>query len=139
AGRYGSAVPLAFGPGGKVLAVLSAEEGEVNEEGDAWGAHLRLWDVPAGRCVAELKKSNDRLPGQAGFSPDGRILALADYLGKLELPRVILWDVRTSKRLHSSVLDKIPAWAFAFSSDSRLLATVGEGAQRPSCQETLGT
>ncbi len=66
---------LAFAPDGKTLAVVGGS------------GSIHLWDVAAGRQVAELKGHTDVVESVA-FSPDGRILASGSQDCTLRL-----WDV----------------------------------------------
>jgi hypothetical protein len=58
---------------------------------------MSLWNMTAGKKLYSLKKGNDvRMPA---FSPDGRMLATADYTGPGRTCSVRLWDVPTNKEL----------------------------------------
>jgi RNA polymerase sigma factor (sigma-70 family) len=79
---------------------------------------IRLWDVRARKLVRELKG----IYGVTALSPDGRTLATAGHLGRIDL-----WELPSGKRLNeppSESLDEDLSWV-QFSPDGRMAATGG--------------
>jgi WD40 repeat protein len=100
---------LAFSPDGTVLA-------STDPPSDDSGIHF--WDVATGK---ELRKIEDcQFPGSLAFSPDGRWLAAS---GGWQAPAQ-LYDLSTGKPVSLQGMNS-GAYACAFSSDSKYLATAG--------------
>ncbi len=92
---------VALSPDGKTMAAACKNS-----------AHL--CDVATGR---ELRKFSDASPGpKLAFSPDGKLLATAEYYRPVRL-----WDAGTCKQLHTLGRDGEGGNFFAFSPDSKAL------------------
>lgn len=108
-GLDGSAQYVSFSPDGKILATSDyALKGQV-----------KLWNVQTG---AILKKFSPTPhvgavgPAPLRFSPDGRILAVQNGAGKIEM-----WNIITGR-----IVSSVPQWgAFGFSKSGRLMAIGG--------------
>src|SRR5262249_9400036 len=61
------------------------------KDGQRLGGTLKLWDATTGKEIAVLR--DGIFPSSVAFSPDGKYLASADLLG-----RVQLWDGKSGKR-----------------------------------------
>jgi RNA polymerase sigma factor (sigma-70 family) len=105
---------LAFSPDGARL----AECGDVVDR-------VRIWDVASGRLLHKLRPSEAESHWQSAvvFSPDGKTLVTASHSNTAGA--VHLWDATTGR--YRSRLDTGTAAVgrFAFSPDSRLLASTG--------------
>ncbi|GEM_PF-1728086 len=84
----------------------------------------RIWTVPDGRLVHELKGHTKTLEDLA-FSPDGRRLATSAQDGAIRI-----WDVDSGKQVEL-IAPISPVKALAFSPDGRRLAGAGNGPLRP--------
>jgi WD40 repeat protein len=101
-----SATGLTFSPDGK--SVITAGQG------------LRVWGVEAGTESANLAGSYSCL----ACSPDGRLVALGDYTGK-----ITVWDLTKSEAAGALQLEENPPiYSLAFSPDGKTLAA-GTGDQ----------
>jgi len=107
---------VAFSPDGRLLAL-----GDYGREYNL--SSFSLWDATSG---TEIR----RLPGKGSwfmtlrFPPDGTVLA-----GNSENTHVVLWDTATGRELNRVPTTRgLYSYAFAFSPDGRVLATVMEDA-----------
>jgi WD40 repeat protein len=82
--------------------------------------HVKILDVATGkeRCIL---KGRDWSIVEAAFSPDGKILATADFWSTTAK----LWDVATGKELASFDHETASVASLMFTADGRILATVG--------------
>jgi WD40 repeat protein len=99
----------AFSPDGKVLAIRTS---------GTFGGEILLWEIPSGRLIrrfAGLGSWN----GDISFSPNGKILAVSDEKS------VSLVDPVTGKQLRRLPAHSESLACFAFSPDSRAVATAG--------------
>jgi WD40 repeat protein len=112
---------LHFSPDGKWLA--------------SWLDHdIRVWRVDSGKEVARLGPSgDDHLTTALAFSPDGQILAVADWFFGEDLNDVAsmkfsihLWEVRSQQEIRKIGLENGSAPALAYSHDGRILAAGNE-------------
>jgi RNA polymerase sigma factor (sigma-70 family) len=103
---------LAFTPDGRRL-VTSGEERK-----------LRIWDVASGR---ELRAWSEQggLTACLAISADGRWLASAPVLYRVNKYDVTLWDLATGKEKRRFFMTRHCPMALAFSPDGRFLAAVG--------------
>jgi WD40 repeat protein len=76
-----------------------------------------LWDVQTGQCLHSFQ----HVKGRPAFSPDGKVLAIAD-----DEQNVRLWDVAKGTELRRLKAERMQAHAVAFSPDSRLLAAASD-------------
>jgi WD40 repeat protein len=110
-------VPLAFAPGGHLLATACGFR--VNS-GGCKDTAIKLWDYTTGETAGSLRGHKIGVHALA-FSRDGRLLASGG-----EDSTVRLWDV-SSKRELRSITVTTGAYAVAFNSDSSLLAAQENG------------
>jgi WD40 repeat protein len=116
----GSFPQAVFSPDGGRLAALVHIQGRVNLPFDTGiSQHLRVWDLATGRELSRWKIETAYQPVLA-FSPDGRLLALADFEGV-----ILLWDAATGKNLRRFTGHTGWVRALAFSPDGRTLASGG--------------
>jgi WD40 repeat protein len=119
--------PIAFGLDGKT--VLSATFPDRNFGREVQRA-FRVWDVASGAEMRFLKDDASR-PAAFAFSPEARLLAVAD--GSLTVPpqRIRLWDMDSGQALRPIELPQTGDTAtlafLAFSPDGKMLAASGGG------------
>jgi WD40 repeat protein len=117
-GHTAEVCALAFSPDGTTLA--SGSRSELGE------CSVRLWDVATGRTTTTLTaKAKERedgyTSGAVAFSPDGKILAAANWWGK-----VWLWDLGTrTGRMLPNTPRQMMRPVVGFSPDGRTVALGG--------------
>jgi WD40 repeat protein len=105
-GMYG----LALSPDGKLFASTDGES-------------VKLWKVTDGSLAANLPVGANRDEmSRVSFSPDGKLIAASNEPTGINPSKVRLWDVATRQPIGNP----IPAQTFAFSPDSKMLATDGD-------------
>ncbi len=100
-----------------------------------WGASpdaAGLWDAKTGQLVRSFGGRWMGFLIPPVISPDGRTIAVLGNVGKKDQvplqPEILLYEMATGKeRLHIAPNDRQLKKQIAFSSDSRLLASAGEG------------
>jgi WD40 repeat protein len=107
--RQGEVMALAFSPDGRSLALVTREHG------------VSLWEVASGR-VRWRRRDLFPHPSAIAFSPDGTLLAVADWNA------VSLWDVPSGKRVGELHEPSGHLWGVVFSPDGRRIATGSWGA-----------
>jgi WD40 repeat protein len=87
------------------------------------GESVKLWKLPDGNLAADLPidVNRDEMT-RVTFSADGKLIAASNEPSGMNPSKVRLWSVATRQ----PVGNPIPAQIFAFSADSKLLATDGE-------------
>jgi WD40 repeat protein len=100
---------------GSVSSVSFSRDGRTLASGGN-DAAVRLWDVAGGREVRELAGNNTN--SLSAFSPDGRILARANWLDYIDI-----WD--TDKGFVTRTIHSVNIRSLAFSRDGRTLAGGG--------------
>jgi WD40 repeat protein len=120
---------LAFSPDGKVLARAVL----VREDNQRVRPEVRRWDMAARRELPVLSKTGSLAPlNSLAYSPDGQMLAGADFLGN-----TVVWDAATGLVRTTLQADgKRRVRGLAYSPDGRTLA-VGIG-ERPGYDFDLG-
>lgn len=103
---------LAFLPDHKTLVVGSLD----------WTATLRLWDIRTGSMLNTLAEGQGIVA--VAVSPDGKLLAVADNMGTLEIWDTQTWQVRQRLLSKAGALTII---ALVFSPNGKLLASGGIG------------
>jgi WD40 repeat protein len=118
--------PIAFAPDGKTVISGTLAEG-------AFGIRpqrtFRVWNMATGAEVRSFKDDSPSL-GNVAFSPDNRLLAVANGSTRGLPPRIRLWDVASSRALRpiEPAPDVHPAsFSLAFSPDGKTLASSGGG------------
>jgi RNA polymerase sigma factor (sigma-70 family) len=112
--KFVYATPLVFSPDSKTLFGLLPEEGTERS------LSLRLWDFDGGQDRT-YKIDPPEMPESLTVSPDGRMLAWADFEGTITLWDLAANQVRRRFKEHSL---RIPS--LAFSPDGKTLASGGE-------------
>jgi WD40 repeat protein/tRNA A-37 threonylcarbamoyl transferase component Bud32 len=105
AGYWAADTRAALNPAGVLLAAGSAE------------GPVRLWDVPSGQEIAQLK-GHEKCSVDVAFHPDGHRLATAGEDGTVRF-----WDVATHAPLAVLRGHAGTVWRVAFSADGKLLAS----------------
>ena len=102
----------------------------------------RLWDLQTGKLLHELCGHDSRTPNNfdsmlycCAFSPDNKIVATGDRIGK-----IVIWDVPSGKEIKTLMAPGFYTWdprarihsigglrSLAFSSDGKILASGGMG------------
>ena len=105
AGSWQADTRVALNPAGTLLAAGCVQ------------GPVRLWDVPGGQEIAQLK-GHEKCSTDVAFAPDGHLLATAGEDGTVRI-----WDVATHAsvavlRGHTGIV-----WRVAFSADGKLLAS----------------
>jgi len=116
-----------FSPDGRTLAAVQrpSQAGPPPEMGEPWQSFtsttnsILLWDVPAAKLRTSLVLENQPGAG-AAFSPDGRLLAVADF------DVVRLWDVASGKLFGTCTGHKQGVWSVAFAPDGKTLASASD-------------
>jgi WD40 repeat protein len=109
---------VAFSPDGHLLAAGST------------GDRIRIWNVQSGTLLHTLTSETMKDVWALAFSPDGRVLAsgsegivarTSSSAGVL-YEAVTFWDVKSGRKLSTSLADLLVGLALAFSPDGRTLA-----------------
>ena len=105
-GMYG----FALSPDGALLASTDGES-------------VKLWKLSDGSFAANLDVGTKRDEmSRVSFSPDGKLIAASNEPTGINPSKVRLWDARTRQPIGNPISAQI----FAFSPDSKLLATDGD-------------
>jgi WD40 repeat protein len=87
------------------------------------GESVKLWKLSDGSLVGNLPVGVKRdLMNRVSFSPDGKLIAASNEPTGINPSKVRLWNVATRE----AIGNPIPAQTFAFSPDSKMLATDGD-------------
>lgn len=108
-GAFAAECPAAFGPDGRILAVVL-------------GRAIKLYDVATGATAARLDFPGALESSSLAFAPDGRTLAATNELGQL-----ITWDVATRRQAPPVQLSTRSAEGVAVSPDGRTIAVAATG------------
>ena len=86
------------------------------------GETIALWDVASGARLFADRPAHSRSVDAVAYSPDGRLIATADFDGRLHV-----WNAATGAHAwHDSLGDGASIYELRFSGDSELLAACGE-------------
>lgn len=77
--------------------------------------YTRVWDVPSGEMVLDVKGHNDTVLTTA-LSPDGRLVASGGYED-----HVCIWELHSGKRM-ARIKNDAQAWSLSFLGNSKHLA-----------------
>lgn len=94
----------------------------------AGGKRIRIWQIPEGRQVQELRGHTDRVD-QIVFTPDGRSIAACYGDTKLRL-----WDAESGATVFTVQAQEDACRGPAISHDSALVATGGRNGEGPGCE-----
>jgi WD40 repeat protein/serine/threonine protein kinase len=114
---------LAYSPDGQTLAAVGGKQ----DESSLWiSGRVKMWDLSSGRAQAMLSEPTAAALCLA-FSPKGDILATGSSLmdnanGDVIEGQIVLWDVRSRKRLSTLRGPSNEIRCLAFHPDGRLLA-----------------
>jgi WD40 repeat protein len=96
---------------------------------------LHIWDVASGKLALNLgetltgkKKASEAMGvAAASYSPDGKVIALAQGGGEIEggIGKLFLVDAKSGKKLQEIPAHQGGIVALAFSPDGRSIATAG--------------
>lgn len=115
---------LAISPDGKTLAVAE----RIPLDGDRFRA-LHLWDIAAAKQIANLMRAFEKKEHEfcsADFSPDGKVLAVAQGDDEIDSGRAFLLDVAGGKKVGETKGTHLNGLRCArFSKDGKHLLTSG--------------
>jgi WD40 repeat protein len=119
---------MLLSPDGSILVAVSLKFMVLPGMAEDGDGTMRAWDVATGR---ELWKRNDVVSQAFAFSPDGRYIGTSGQIpgppGDPKLSsEVRLWEATTGREIWVANGHSLAVHAFAFSPDSRTLATGGE-------------
>jgi WD40 repeat protein len=80
--------------------------------------NVTVWDVASRTRIGEPLLGHRGGVTAAAFSPDGTVLASADFDGAIRM-----WDVETHSPLGEEIATPSPAWSLRFSPDGETLAS----------------
>lgn len=116
--------------GGRVSSLAYSPDGKLLASGGDFDL-IRLWDPHTGKEIRRLHGHNGSMHGLA-FSRNGKLLASCGRIDRSPLDCILLWDLRTGKKLcrfsHSSKKNgEQAALSVAISPDGKVLASGGTG------------
>ncbi|GIH97269.1 protein kinase [Planobispora siamensis] len=94
--------PLVLGNGELVQGLAISADGRTVAAG-CWDGRIRLWEVPSGKSIGELKDRKFYVEGLA-LSPDGRTLI---SVGGVSDTETHVWDLGSKRRVSKSVIGSV--------------------------------
>jgi RNA polymerase sigma factor (sigma-70 family) len=118
--KNGGQVHRLFAPDGRILAIsIRRSIGE--------GDRVELWDIETGQLTRTLEMAYGRAPPRLAFSPDSRLLAVADGSGLGDTGcGARVFDIHTGKLVHAVSGHRHLVTSVAWAPDGTLLATGGD-------------
>ncbi|GII01622.1 WD40 repeat domain-containing serine/threonine protein kinase [Planobispora takensis] len=111
----GAGRPLVLGNGELVQGLAVSADGRTVAAG-CWDGRIRLWEVPSGKMIGELKDRKFYVEGLA-LSPDDRTLI---SVGGVSDTETHVWDLDSRRRVSKSVIGSV---FVRFSPDGRRFVT----------------
>jgi WD40 repeat protein len=108
---------LAFTDGGRSLATVSVDLCQKDRLHLHTPTECKRWDVATGRELASFACNAGPIVGGMALSPDGTLLARAEFDGS-----GVLWDVTTGNRQHAFQVGSLLGSSLVFSPDGKMLA-----------------
>jgi WD40 repeat protein len=119
--------PEAFSPDGTALAVERFDSAFIRVLSGVGRYRVRLLAAASGELLVELDRpANEESVVALGFSPDGKLLALAGPPPRSTRCAVSVWDAKTGKEIPFPVDEPTHGSFFAFFPDGRWLAVGGD-------------